>query len=163
MNEVAETKLQNIELVDQLERIEEEYNKLKEENKLMIEKFVTLENEKSKTKAEKDCINNTEQIRYQNVLLTSRLKQFEEVEYDLLKEIKILKDKFKIKKEENDKRLKKASCDENKLKEKIEQLVDTLQKQEVKVNKQNQTIKTKENEDLQQLVGRLVELGEVFE
>ena len=96
LNEVAETKLQNIELVAQLERIEEECNKLKEENKLMIEKFAILENEKSETKADKDCIDNTKQIRYQNVLLTSRLEQFEEVEYDLLKEIKILKDKLKI-------------------------------------------------------------------
>jgi len=42
--------------------------------------------------------------------------------------------------------LKKASCDKNKLKEKIGQLVDILQKQEVEVNKQNQTIKTKEDE-----------------
>ena len=114
------------------------------------------------------------------MLLTSRLAHFEAVEYDLLKEIKILKDKLEIKEAENDKRLKKASCDENKLKEKIEQLVDTLQKQEVKVNKQNQTIKTKEDEwmmkekeykeeikgyeeDLQQLVGRLVELDKAFE
>jgi len=103
LNKVVETKLKNIELVDQLERIEEEHNKLKEENKLMIEKITTLENEKSKTKAEKDCINNTEQIRYQNVLLTSRLEQFEAVEYDLLKEIKILKDKLEIKEAENDK------------------------------------------------------------
>ena len=75
---------------------------------------------------------------------------------------------------------KKASCDENRLKEELRQLVDTLQKQEVKVNRQNQTLKTKEDEwlmkekeykeeikgyekDLQQLVGRLNELGEFFE
>ena len=55
INEVAETQLKNIELVEQVKKIEDEYNKLKEENEQMIIKITILQ--ESKTKAKKEKIN----------------------------------------------------------------------------------------------------------
>ena len=57
-------------------------------------------------KTEKDFIEETAKIRYQNVLLISRLEQSEEVENELKKEIWFLRDKIAKSKTEEDKRKK---------------------------------------------------------
>ena len=69
---------------------------------------VTEEDEENQgiKKTEKDFIEETAKIRYQNVLLISRLEQSEEVENELKKEIRFLRDKIAKSETEEDKRKK---------------------------------------------------------
>ena len=65
-------------------------------------------------KMEQDYIEEGERIRYQNAILISRLEQLETVEDELMKEIKMLKDKVNKNESEEFKRFKSKEEDWNK-------------------------------------------------
>ena len=111
----------------------EEKEKVEIENKKLKEIIVILEKEesdcketiedlkKTKIKNEEDFINEVAEVKLWNVELLDKLQ---EVETERNHKIKCYEEERK-----------KASCNENRLKEELRQLVDTLKKQEVKVNR----------------------------